>query len=467
MGFAHRDIKPENFLLNRQRSIKLIDFGLCAKLNGENDPKDKFPPTPQMLQTCCGSPAYAAPELLSGHSYAGDMADAWSLGVLLYALLVGTLPFDDENLALLYQKILSGRFAVPSFLSEESVGLLKQLLKTDPKRRITIRQLLVHPWLCRSNPNNFFTFPKPNNCQRQLDHEPSSMSVRWESSYLEKLKVPDREVMFELVVKLGISYDSLLATLKQGPKNWPYDYVTAVYLLLWRRKLSAQGTRINWRLRDVINRHAPLPIPSSVGSLDHANTQTMEPTGYQQMMAEVITHAASNDAISPRADRKIPFDSNGELDVDSEAFEPNSGWLSENSISGKENAAPAPHGGQYSPNFAFSAPTKNRAACKSSGANQAAHVFLPVTTGHMKPLTPVNDRLNNVGNKPLPLSPLMPSRSIDSIIVNASSTQIIPPVQPETKQSPGRSGSVDSMMMSPSASNRYGKPGLFKSILPK
>uniref|UniRef100_A0A915I916 Protein kinase domain-containing protein n=1 Tax=Romanomermis culicivorax TaxID=13658 RepID=A0A915I916_ROMCU len=93
-GYAHRDLKPENLLLTTELQLKLIDFGLCA-----NPVKNKF------LETCCGSPAYAAPELIAGNAYCGNEADIWSMGVLLYALLCGFLPFEDECLPKMYQKI--------------------------------------------------------------------------------------------------------------------------------------------------------------------------------------------------------------------------------------------------------------------------------------------------------------------------------------------------------------------------
>jgi maternal embryonic leucine zipper kinase len=94
-GFVHRDLKPENLLLDEDSNIKLIDFGLVA------EPQD----IRHLLKTCCGSPAYAAPELIKGGPYIGPQADVWSLGVLLYALLNGFLPFDDDNTAELYRLI--------------------------------------------------------------------------------------------------------------------------------------------------------------------------------------------------------------------------------------------------------------------------------------------------------------------------------------------------------------------------
>ncbi|XP_058379566.1 maternal embryonic leucine zipper kinase isoform X3 [Diceros bicornis minor] len=96
-GYAHRDLKPENLLFDEYHKLKLIDFGLCAK---PKDNKDYH------LQTCCGSLAYAAPELIQGKSYLGSEADVWSMGILLYVLMCGFLPFDDDNVMVLYKKIM-------------------------------------------------------------------------------------------------------------------------------------------------------------------------------------------------------------------------------------------------------------------------------------------------------------------------------------------------------------------------
>lgn len=140
-GLAHRDLKPENMLLDSNNSIKLIDFGLASD-----------PSTSLMipLATCCGSPAYAAPELISGQKYFGAEADIWSLGVVLYGLLNGFLPFDvdeDEPTYLLYDKIKVGEFEIPKWLSEGSIDMLTNLLTVDPELRITTEDLLNHSWL--------------------------------------------------------------------------------------------------------------------------------------------------------------------------------------------------------------------------------------------------------------------------------------------------------------------------------
>jgi len=134
LGIAHRDLKPENVLLDHNNNVKIVDFGLS-----------NFYAKGQKLQTACGSPCYAAPEMIRGQPYDGKAsklglkADIWSLGIILYAIMVGTLPFDDPNTQTLYRKILSGQFYLPSLLSSESTNLLKGILNVDPDQRYLSR----------------------------------------------------------------------------------------------------------------------------------------------------------------------------------------------------------------------------------------------------------------------------------------------------------------------------------------
>lgn len=142
---VHRDLKPENLLLDHNRHVKIADFGLSnMMLDGE------------FLRTSCGSPNYAAPEVISGKLYAGPEVDIWSCGVILYALLCGTLPFDDEHVPTLFRKIKSGIFAIPEYLNKNVISLLCQMLQVDPLKRATIEEIKKHDWFQRDLPNYLF-----------------------------------------------------------------------------------------------------------------------------------------------------------------------------------------------------------------------------------------------------------------------------------------------------------------------
>ncbi|XP_045600655.1 maternal embryonic leucine zipper kinase [Procambarus clarkii] len=207
MGYAHRDLKPENLLLDDDQQLKLIDFGLCANPAGGMD---------QRLATCCGSPAYAAPELVSGRCYLGSEADIWSMGVLLYALLCGFLPFDDENLGVLYRKIQAGVYENPEWLSAGSCNLLSAMLQVDPKRRITVMQLLTHPWLAIGQPHPLDATSKYKVCG------------------------VDEDVITEIAVHQGKSR----VAVRQAVCRWSYDYLTATYFLLLAQKMKGKPLRL-------------------------------------------------------------------------------------------------------------------------------------------------------------------------------------------------------------------------------
>ncbi|OWM65893.1 hypothetical protein CDL15_Pgr015318 [Punica granatum] len=134
-GVCHRDLKPENVLLDSNGNVKVTDFGLSALRKPG-----------KMLSTACGSPCYVAPELLANRGYDGTAADIWSCGVILFELLAGNLPFDDRNLMNLYRKISRAEYKCPSWFTENQKQLLSRILQPDPKKRITIHEIIEDPW---------------------------------------------------------------------------------------------------------------------------------------------------------------------------------------------------------------------------------------------------------------------------------------------------------------------------------
>ncbi|XP_050783895.1 serine/threonine-protein kinase BRSK1 isoform X1 [Gopherus flavomarginatus] len=134
-SICHRDLKPENLLLDEKNNIRIADFGMASLQVGAS-----------LLETSCGSPHYACPEVIKGEKYDGRRADMWSCGVILFALLVGALPFDDDNLRQLLEKVKRGAFHMPHFIPPDCQSLLRGMIEVEPEKRLSLEQIQKHPW---------------------------------------------------------------------------------------------------------------------------------------------------------------------------------------------------------------------------------------------------------------------------------------------------------------------------------
>ncbi|XP_075910442.1 serine/threonine-protein kinase BRSK2-like [Petromyzon marinus] len=134
-SICHRDLKPENLLLDEKNNIRIADFGMASLQVGDS-----------LLETSCGSPHYACPEVIRGEKYDGRKADVWSCGVILFALLVGALPFDDDNLRQLLEKVKRGVFHMPHFIPPDCQALLRGMIEVDAEKRLQLEQVQKHSW---------------------------------------------------------------------------------------------------------------------------------------------------------------------------------------------------------------------------------------------------------------------------------------------------------------------------------
>ncbi|XP_056400118.1 serine/threonine-protein kinase BRSK2-like isoform X5 [Hyla sarda] len=134
-SICHRDLKPENLLLDEKNNIRIADFGMASLQVGDS-----------LLETSCGSPHYACPEVIKGEKYDGRRADVWSCGVILFALLVGALPFDDDNLRQLLEKVKRGVFHMPHFIPPDCQNLLRGMIEVEPEKRLSLDQIQKHSW---------------------------------------------------------------------------------------------------------------------------------------------------------------------------------------------------------------------------------------------------------------------------------------------------------------------------------
>eukprot|EP00811_Abedinium_folium_P008914 NODE_1823_length_2366_cov_3.625279.p1 GENE.NODE_1823_length_2366_cov_3.625279~~NODE_1823_length_2366_cov_3.625279.p1 ORF type:complete len:630 (+),score=187.45 NODE_1823_length_2366_cov_3.625279:222-2111(+) len=216
---VHRDLKPENLLLDGRRDIKIADFGLS---NTYDDGA--------LLQTACGSPCYAAPEMVSGQKYVPRMVDVWSCGVILFALVCGRLPFEDENHAELYRKIMSAEYELPDYISSSVTRLIAGILTADPVRRMTIEDIRDHAWY------------------RQMPE--ASIRVGDNAGEL------DEEVL-EQLESYGFPRDHATRCLASSKHN----HVTTTYYLLKEKRRSREAPQLDVTIADLDAAFAEPPSP--------------------------------------------------------------------------------------------------------------------------------------------------------------------------------------------------------------
>eukprot|EP00245_Coleochaete_scutata_P001531 TRINITY_DN11908_c0_g1_i1.p1 TRINITY_DN11908_c0_g1~~TRINITY_DN11908_c0_g1_i1.p1 ORF type:complete len:559 (+),score=106.05 TRINITY_DN11908_c0_g1_i1:66-1679(+) len=202
---VHRDLKPENLLLDSKFNVKIADFGLSNVMRDGH-----------FLKTSCGSPNYAAPEVISGRLYAGPEVDVWSCGVILYALLCGSLPFDDENIPNLFKKIKGGIYTLPNHLSPGARDLIPRMLLVDPMKRVTIPEIRQHPWFQAHLPR-YLAVPPPDTMQQA--------------------KRIDEEILVE-VLKMGFDRQQVVESLRNRAHN---KATVAYYLMLDNRRRISSG----------------------------------------------------------------------------------------------------------------------------------------------------------------------------------------------------------------------------------
>ncbi|XP_043190692.1 MAP/microtubule affinity-regulating kinase 3-like isoform X15 [Amphibalanus amphitrite] len=230
----HRDLKAENLLLDSQMNIKIADFGFSNEFT-----------VGSKLDTFCGSPPYAAPELFQGKKYDGPEVDVWSLGVILYTLVSGSLPFDGSNLKDLRERVLRGKYRIPFYMSTDCENLLRKFLVLNPTKRASLEQAIMRDkWMNSGcNEEELKPYVEPEHCM-------------------------DDPRRIEQLVGMGYARSDVETSLKEGK----FDDIYATYLLMSRRAadLESDGSQSGSSLS---LRHmgpgAPTPPPTSLQSPPH------------------------------------------------------------------------------------------------------------------------------------------------------------------------------------------------------
>lgn len=234
----HRDLKAENMLLDSSMNVKVADFGFS----------NQFSPQ-QRLNTWCGSPPYAAPELFQGKEYIGPEVDIWSLGVVLYVLVCGSLPFDGSNLQKLRARVLAGKYKIPFYMSPECEKLLKKILVLDPQKRSKMDDIKKDHWFN----TDFENEPIINST---IDHD------------LSRLTPDEEKQVFQECLDIGIDKQQLEASLKQNL----YDHISATYYVLRSRicikKVLDSQPKVEERQRSSTEPEKILEIPERQHSTD-------------------------------------------------------------------------------------------------------------------------------------------------------------------------------------------------------
>uniref|UniRef100_A0A4W4HQ10 non-specific serine/threonine protein kinase n=1 Tax=Electrophorus electricus TaxID=8005 RepID=A0A4W4HQ10_ELEEL len=234
-SIVHRDLKAENLLLDADSNIKIADFGFSNEFT-----------VGSKLDTFCGSPPYAAPELFQGKKYDGPEVDVWSLGVILYTLVSGSLPFDGQNLKELRERVLRGKYRVPFYMSTDCEGILRRFLVLNPSKRCSLEQIMKDKWM-------------------NVGYDGDELKP-----HVEPVENYNDSERIEVMVGMGYTREEI----REALTSQKYNEITSTYLLLGRKGEDVSESRSSSSLS--LARVRPSPITN--GTSKHSSTSSSSST---------------------------------------------------------------------------------------------------------------------------------------------------------------------------------------------
>uniref|UniRef100_A0A0W0FVA4 non-specific serine/threonine protein kinase n=1 Tax=Moniliophthora roreri TaxID=221103 RepID=A0A0W0FVA4_MONRR len=312
LKIVHRDLKPENVLLDDDLNVKIADFGLSSEISDGD-----------FLTTSCGSPNYAAPEVIRGGVYAGPEIDVWSSGVILYVMLCGRLPFEDDDVQVLFSKISRGEYHMPSYLSPDARSLIQSMLAVDPVKRITIPDIIQHPFFTKDLPAYLSPLPpKPGPVLGTLATLVSPPVHPMDFEIIEGLGRIEEDVVEELASRMqGITKDDVWEALRREDGVNGNAVKVAYMLLRDKRRLGGdlsvfaeQEREAELAARDPRNALSPGALsPSGVNDLEEnpfeaefnagdvddelVDEEDIEPEGLTRMQENTDNFAVLNSSL--------------------------------------------------------------------------------------------------------------------------------------------------------------------------
>ena len=290
-GIAHRDLKPENLLLTNNNILKIIDFGLSHEFNGI-----------ELLKTKCGSPSYAAPEIICCPYYDGFKTDIWCCGIILYAMLCGFLPFEGDDNTLLFRNILECDPDMPDWLSRTSSDLIKRILNPEPDERITLEEIKKHKFylkgkkLCNINYEDINNFIKKRelrnnkNKDYQIDTNENNLIIenyKKEKEIIEENNIIEKEKNKEIKYNYCNTISGNLLKIK--PFNKLYNIKNNNSINTFRKKIMDMNTKyhkkidsMNNKLETILHKGNNNSLPPSLVVNDNKNNKNINDLSNQE-----------------------------------------------------------------------------------------------------------------------------------------------------------------------------------------